>query len=211
MQFKKDVVRNAILLAAEEEFLEKGFPYASIRKIVKAAGTTLGNFYNYFDSKEALFETLVESEYKLFIEFIFQHDKLERPDFLWDVSDISQWKSVLSQLMQQVLPPFTRRFILLMECSEGTRYADSRAQLVGLMKDHFVEHMERFSPEAVNIPFAEIIAEQMMSGFILVLRKFQKEEDRKRWLTEYFLMYLIGSMGLFEGWKVKSDSDEPSG
>lgn len=205
MQIKKDEVRNAILQAAEEEFLEKGFPYASVRKIVKAAGTTLGNFYNYFDSKESLFDALVESEYELFIELILQHEKLERPDYLWNTLDISQWKKVLSQLMQQLLPPFTRRFILLIECSEGTRYANSRAQLVGLIKDHFVEHMERFSPEAVNIPFAEIIAEQVINGFILILRKFREEEERKHWLIEYLLMYLVGSMGLFEGWKVSNE------
>ena len=46
--------------AAMEEFSEKGFLGASLRKIVKNAGVTTGAFYGYFSSKEALFASLVE-------------------------------------------------------------------------------------------------------------------------------------------------------
>ena len=36
---------DAILNAAESEFLEKGFKSASLRNIVKTAGVTTGAFY----------------------------------------------------------------------------------------------------------------------------------------------------------------------
>ena len=51
---------NHILLAAMEEFSDKGFLGASLRQIVKKAGVTTGAFYGYFSSKEALFAALVE-------------------------------------------------------------------------------------------------------------------------------------------------------
>ena len=35
--------------------MKNGFKNASLRQIVKDAGTTIGNFYNYFENKEALF------------------------------------------------------------------------------------------------------------------------------------------------------------
>lgn len=48
-----------LLDAAAEEFGEKGFHEASISGITRRAGTALGSFYTYFDSKEALFQALV--------------------------------------------------------------------------------------------------------------------------------------------------------
>lgn len=49
-----------LLDAAAEEFGEKGFHEASISGITRRAGTALGSFYTYFDSKEALFQALVQ-------------------------------------------------------------------------------------------------------------------------------------------------------
>ena len=50
---------RALLDAAGEEFGEKGFHEASISRITQRAGVAIGSFYTYFDSKEALFTTLV--------------------------------------------------------------------------------------------------------------------------------------------------------
>lgn len=48
-----------LLDAAALEFGEKGFHDASVSGITARAGTALGTFYTYFDSKEALFRALV--------------------------------------------------------------------------------------------------------------------------------------------------------
>lgn len=48
-----------LLDAAAVEFGEKGFHEASISGITGRAGTALGSFYTYFDSKEAIFQALV--------------------------------------------------------------------------------------------------------------------------------------------------------
>jgi AcrR family transcriptional regulator len=48
-----------ILTAAREEFGERGFGDSSIVGITQRAGVALGTFYTYFDSKEALFRSLV--------------------------------------------------------------------------------------------------------------------------------------------------------
>ncbi len=51
--------RRKILDAAEAEFGTKGFHEASISGITLSAGVALGTFYNYFDSKEVIFRSLV--------------------------------------------------------------------------------------------------------------------------------------------------------
>ena len=53
--------------AAFEEFLEKGFKSASLRNIVKKVNMTTGAFYGYYNSKEELFEALVDEHYQYLI------------------------------------------------------------------------------------------------------------------------------------------------
>ena len=48
-----------LLDAAAVEFGERGFHDASISAITARAGTALGSFYTYFDSKDAIFQALV--------------------------------------------------------------------------------------------------------------------------------------------------------
>lgn len=48
-----------LLDAAAKEFGDKGFHEASISGITRRAGTALGSFYTYFDSKDAIFSALV--------------------------------------------------------------------------------------------------------------------------------------------------------
>ena len=51
--------RRKLLDAAAVEFGEKGFHEASITGITGRAGTALGSFYTYFDSKDEIFRSLV--------------------------------------------------------------------------------------------------------------------------------------------------------
>ena len=48
-----------LLDAAAAEFGERGFHEASVSGITRRAGTALGSFYTYFDSKDAIFSALV--------------------------------------------------------------------------------------------------------------------------------------------------------
>lgn len=50
---------RALLDAAAIEFGERGFHDASVSGITRRAGTALGSFYTYFDSKDAIFRALV--------------------------------------------------------------------------------------------------------------------------------------------------------
>lgn len=201
MQIKKSEVREAILKEGEREFLANGFLNASLRKIVKKAGTTIGNFYNYFPNKESLFEQLVKDEYEKLRDFIENHDKIERPDYLWEISDITQWRRVLKQLIINTFPYLTPKFVLLIEGSKGTKYENVEEEIITLLKDHFLEHMERFSDNHLDQTFAEIIAEQLLNGIILILKKYPNPDQQKEFLSEHLLFYFIGFMGILGNWE----------
>ena len=61
MDLSRDRETKARLLeSARQEFIEKGYMKASLRNICKNAGVTTGALYFFFDSKEDLFEEIVE-------------------------------------------------------------------------------------------------------------------------------------------------------
>ena len=55
MQVIKESLRKKILEVALKEFEEKGFEGTSMRAISEGAGTSLGNLYHYFHSKDDLY------------------------------------------------------------------------------------------------------------------------------------------------------------
>ncbi len=68
----KEEKRSLYLVAAVETFQKKGFNDTRVKDITDLAGTSVGNFYRYFNSKEEIFETLIEEFY---IDIM---DKLEK-------------------------------------------------------------------------------------------------------------------------------------
>ncbi|MCU0600542.1 MAG: TetR/AcrR family transcriptional regulator [Desulfobacterales bacterium] len=56
--------QKKIMEAAVAEFAGKGFSEANINVIAKNAGISIGSMYNYFESKENLFLTVVDYGYK---------------------------------------------------------------------------------------------------------------------------------------------------
>ncbi|MFZ7134296.1 MAG: TetR/AcrR family transcriptional regulator [Eubacteriales bacterium] len=200
MQTIKEETKEKLLLIGKKEFLSKGFLGASLRKIVKDADTTIGNYYNYFENKEALFKELVQGEYESFTHFIQHHDEIGKPDFLWETMDINQWRQVLEELITPMMPSLSINFILLIEGSKGTQYEGTKKMLVQLLANHFTEHMKKFNPDHVDKEFAHIIALQLLNGFIHIIKTTSNHNLRKHLLRDYLLFYFIGSMGMMGIW-----------
>lgn len=60
--------KSAIEDAARELFIKQGFHATSMRDISKHAEVSLGNFYNYFPTKEAIFESIINGYLQLIDE-----------------------------------------------------------------------------------------------------------------------------------------------
>ena len=55
MQTLKSYIRNRILSAAKEQFVQRGYLKTSMREIADAVDVGVGNLYNYFENKDELF------------------------------------------------------------------------------------------------------------------------------------------------------------
>ena len=54
MQTLKSDIRNRILSAAKEQFMQRGYLKTSMREIADAVDVGVGNLYNYFENKDEM-------------------------------------------------------------------------------------------------------------------------------------------------------------
>lgn len=75
--------RNKIIEAAKEEFSRVPIHEASIKNIVENSGIARGSFYQYFDSKEDLFDVVFEElgKFKEYISGQLKQEKIDLFDF----------------------------------------------------------------------------------------------------------------------------------
>ena len=59
---EKEIRRQQILAAAKDIFATEGFHDATIAAVARRAGLSYGSVYSYFDSKQAVFHALMETE-----------------------------------------------------------------------------------------------------------------------------------------------------
>ncbi|MFX1365351.1 MAG: TetR/AcrR family transcriptional regulator [Promethearchaeota archaeon] len=59
--------RNLFIISSLSVFEEKGFHNTRIKDITKKAGTSVGNFYNYFKSKEEVIEVIISGLTELMV------------------------------------------------------------------------------------------------------------------------------------------------
>ncbi len=86
-QFEKiaDDKRGRIIEAALVEFSSMGYNAANINVIAKNAGISIGSMYQYFESKENLFLTVMDEAYRLIEQSISQIENL--PGTVFDKLD----------------------------------------------------------------------------------------------------------------------------
>lgn len=59
---RSNMTRRALVSAARQLFVEKGYAEASTPELVRAAGVTRGALYHHFEDKKAIFRAVAESE-----------------------------------------------------------------------------------------------------------------------------------------------------
>lgn len=186
--------------AAKKEFLEKGFKSASLRNIVKTAGVTTGAFYGYYDSKEALFETLVGEQYETFMDCFrtAQQDfaKLppqEQPDNMGEISGRCMHDMLLYAYEN------LDEFKLILCCSEGTRFSAMIDEMVEIeiagTHDYqtVLEGLGRPSPQ-IDLRLEHILITGMFNAFFELIIHEMPLEQAEKYLTEMREFYTAGWM-----------------
>ena len=104
----REEAREKITKAAMEVFSDYGYHGATIKQIAKAAGLSYGLVYHYFDSKEEVFRTLVNTALEKSMETI--NEGLDIEGSAWDklknLSTLAVFLKILSISSYGVLRSF---------------------------------------------------------------------------------------------------------
>jgi AcrR family transcriptional regulator len=129
MQYLKDEMRSKITEKALIEFQEKGYSGASIRNIAKYSGTSPGNIYKYFKSKDDLYENLIGSVYFKIMGCMAQFSKVELNE---------KAETVFYELMGNILGIIEESRVelsILLNKSAGSRYENCKSTFIGLISE----------------------------------------------------------------------------
>ena len=199
MQYKKDEVKNKLIDAGEEEFFKYGFLYSSVRRLVKTAGTTIGNFYNYFSNKEELFNEVVGSELQRFGEFINGHEVIDDTEKLEDINDVALLYSLIEENTSIFMPVFTKRFYILVACSEGTALGESRKKVKEFIKTHFLSHVAESNSKIANADLtADVLTYEFIEGILYIIKHHGDTDKVKTLIKNHMLFFLMGTMGILQ-------------
>lgn len=183
-------VHEAILHAAEIEFLEKGFQNASLRNIAKAAGVTTGAFYRYYPSKDALFAALVEPHAayvkKLYLSAIDAWNALpdaEKPHHMDDSSG-----PCLDAMLDYIYEHYTN-FKLLICSSAGTVFENFIHELVEAELSSTLQCAEIMRNLGYNVPemdrdLCHMVSSALFSGIFEIVVHDMDKADAKRRVTQ---------------------------
>ncbi|GAA0741329.1 TetR/AcrR family transcriptional regulator [Clostridium oceanicum] len=135
--------QKKLLETGKKEFLKNGFKSASLRKIVKDAGFTLGAFYGYYKDKESLFDGLVEDvSNEMFTSFKKAQDShFDLIDSEETINSTKLSTEYLRYFMDYIYDNF-EQFKLLICCADGTKYENFINDLVNIEVERTTEYYE---------------------------------------------------------------------
>lgn len=166
MQILKDEIRSKILIAAEDIFYEKGFKEATTRSIANQAGISVSNLYLYYENKEAIFNGVVDEFYRYFMNgmerFLDHNDKEER---------IS---APISTLIQEIMIKDQKKFVLIADKSQGTKYEGFKEQIITILNNHMKEQVSKEFAKDDAILF--ILSKNFIDGIIEIAKQFKDEK-----------------------------------
>ena len=199
MQILKDEIKSKIIEAAVNEFFLLGYEKASMRNIAKTAGISVSNTYNYYKSKEELFNSIIEPVFKQ-IENVFKQSLQQYSGKKLASDNVRIFTDTLTDMLLQMVARQRQLLIILAEKSTGTRYEKSKEEMVTLLRMHFAE-VVRKSSQASQINenqgfILNIIAANYIDGLLKIMKDFRSRHWAEQNLKTLLTYHLNGISSL---------------
>jgi AcrR family transcriptional regulator len=169
MQYLKEQVREKILKAGRAEFMAKGFAAASMREIAERAGVVAGNVYRYFSSKDALFEAIVGPAHESLLSLVKANSRVDRTA----VNDFRAIEPTV-ELLLDACRTYRTELSLLADGSEGTRYANTRDELIAQIERRLSAGLlsgKRGGKKGEESFILHVMAATFIDGFLMIIRR----------------------------------------
>ena len=203
-QVLKEEVREKIIKSAVDEFIEKGYDYASMRKIGKKAGITAGNIYRYFESKERLLMEIVNPvlvKLDFFMNDITNNELnlRELPNnknkFLFENTTINSLSllTAFSRFIIELFKEYKNEIIILLTnkevLSSQEKNIDLNNWLLELFKVNFKFQMNKKKLDEEDKIYINAIQKSFVSGIVEIARNCESSVDLQDILERYIKFY----------------------
>lgn len=198
MRTEESITLQKIQDAGKKEFLDKGFQASSLRNIVKKAGVTTGAFYGYYNSKEELFDALVQEPAAIFMDkFKEAQDTFanlppsEQPDNMGKISgDCMDW--MVGYIYQNI-----DVFKLILCHAEGTKYENFIHEMVEIevsATHNFVNVLRRLGLHVKDMDpqLEHILVSGMFTAFFEMVIHDMPKTQAMEYVKELRAFYTAG-------------------
>ena len=192
-----------ILETAKKEFLERGFQGTSMRRIAALAGVTTGALYGYFDSKEKIFDSLVEDSYNAIMNaYKDAHVEFAALPYDTQVSGMGDITAKCVEWCLEYIYDHLDEFRLILMCSEGTRYTNMADEMMKIEEESTEEFISLMRKNGMEIPEIDPLLEHMVTSgyftsFFEVVRHSVPREDARIYIHNLQAFYKAGWERLF--------------
>ena len=192
-----------ILEIARKEFLARGFQGTSMRRIAALAGVTTGALYGYFDSKEKIFDSLVEESYAAVMNACkAAHEEFAALPYDVQVSGMGDITARCVEWCLEYIYDHLDEFRLIIMCSEGTRYSNMVDEMMRVEEESTEEFILLMRRNGMEIPEIDPLLEHMITSgyftsFFEVVRHSVPRKEARIYIQNLQAFYKAGWERLF--------------
>ena len=196
MQVLKEEIRQRIVAAALDIFLEKSYEKASMRHIAQRVGTSVSNIYHYFTNKGALFHAIVEpiaTHVQRVLREIITHEAQGATDLVEE--------EYVTNAIGETIKAHRREFLLLMDKSSGTSYENVRSDIISTVETHIIQHHLKESKKTRHprSPFLmHFLATNLIEALVEIARHCTDEKQVEHSI-DALMKYHIGGVAHLMG------------
>ena len=202
MQISKEHIRKNILQTAQPLFYTKGYAKVPMREIASKSHVSLSNIYNYYDSKEKIFQEIVQPAIDDFNRILDEHHGRSGTDIMEMFSD-----DYLQNLIKEYLSlnKHRDRLFLLLFRAQGTSLEkfkdDFSDRSTAEVKRYFIRMKQKYPQINIDISdFTIHLHTVWMFTMLEELVMHRKEpQEIEKIVTEYMIFSTTGWKELIKG------------
>ena len=201
---KTKSTQELILESGKRIFLEKGFKNAPLRRIVREAGYTLGAFYGYYSTKEDLFCAIIAETaegFKALMESLSEEVYKRPPDSM--IFDIMECYLEKLPNIADYIYLHKDEMILLIKCSEGTRYENFFDSFRKNNKELIKEGLKKAKASGITIrgleaDTFELLMRSHSEAMLKIMVEGSDKEQILRMMRDVGAVFRNGMLSLME-------------
>ena len=200
-QVPKEHVRQGFVTAAAETFAELGFEATTMAAVAERAGSSVGNLYKYFASKQQLFDAAVPPE---LVQELTRRTRarIRALGSVKDVRDAGAEYHVLADDLVDFGLSHRTAIVIVLTRAEGTPFADFSETFVEKLTDWALEYARVTYPQLDPSPLFRFVLRRAYHAFVAslaaALQQFPDDADARAAIGLFTTQHQAGLKRLFE-------------